>query len=525
MPRPRTLGLLALALLLGVLASCNTQGGGGSGGNTPLYRFSFDNEANSQAFGDMPDAVPIRGRLTLESGTTPPPTPPEVRLQYRFLAVDNALGPWQDGPTMRLVPDQGGFQAEATLEGIWPTGLDLQRMLQTESIQLRALLGNQVLATSSFYPFERINPLWVRVFGEPSIFVSLEVSDNLVCGVGRTRGQDPDPLAWCLNPEGQVVYEIRETGPAWGYLDVALAEDGTVYTLPNTGPIRAFKDGAFTGFSLSPRGNPTTLAVGDGALFVGGALPMTNGSCSVLRLYVDRYRLADLQQEASLVFDASQAQEDLSSQCETKNSAPAHLWLAGGRLYMVYAVRVGAYFNSDGDFVALNRMGMAALHGQTLAPVWLRPPEGSHRGSNTVGSVAGWFLYWGSPSTCTPAHECRALAYTVRGFDLDLNANWLWASIADKYLDPRDGSVRGDAEGYPYQILLENTPVYLSRFSYDRGGNRTVGVGVQMGTKWVWRYVPYGPAGDGAVEAVRRHQDQVYFVGQVGGKAFVARLR
>lgn len=511
MPHLRSLAILALALLsLGLLASCNTPGG------TLTYRFTFDETANSQAFASMPEAVPIRGRLTLEGGANPPPTPPQVRLQYRYVAENGNQGPWQDGPSLRLSPDQGGYQAEATLEGIWPTGLDVDQLRQRRSVQLRALLGNQELAISRRYPVERVNPLWVRVFREPSVFWSVELGDNRVCGVGGTAGQDKDPLAWCLDRQGQAVHEIRETGQAWGYLGVALAGDGTIYTLPSTGPIRAFKDGAFTDFSLNPRGVTTVLAVDEGALYVGGALYKTNANCSVKRLYVDRYRLADRQREASLEFDASQARED-PAWCEINNSAPAHLRAEGGRLYMVYAVKVGASYDSNSKhWYFLNRMGMAALKGQDLTPLWLKePPERSFSRSTSIGSVVGWFLYWGSPSNCS-VQECPALPYAVSGFDLSLEANWLWASLAENYLNPQDGGIQGQADYPRFQILLEGV-----RFGLNHVLSNPLPL-LHLSTP-ISRYVVLGTEA-GWVGAVRRHHNEVYAVGEMGGKGFIARL-
>lgn len=368
----------------GLLAACNTQGGG-SGGNA-IYQLEFDNTANRQAFHSMPDAVPIRARLTLK-GTS---GLPQVRLQYRYISEDGTSGPWQDGPNLQLTQDQGGYLAQATLGNIWPVGLDLAEIRQKARLELRALVGNQVLATSTPYLLERINPLWVRVFPEPSVFWSMDIGGGKVCAAGGTTGQDMDPLTWCLDGNGQVVYEIRETGPAWGYLNLAIASEGTIYLLPNGGPIKAYRDGAFTNFNLTPRGYATTLAVDEQALYVGGALDKTNRGCSVKRLYVDRYNLSALQREASLEFDATQAQEDPDlTSCETNNSAPALLKVVGERLFMVHGVRISGHFDDrDRVFYTLNRLGMAALDKRTLNIQWLyaRSDDWRVRGSCVKGA-------------------------------------------------------------------------------------------------------------------------------------------
>lgn len=513
--------ILLFFLPQGFLASCNTQRGGAS------LRFTFDDAANSQAFASGPDTVPIRAQLTTGSATVP--NQPQIRLQYRYIAENGAEAPWQDGPTMMLTPEGGGYLAQATLAGIWPTGLDVNQIKQKGSIQLRALAGNQELAISSQYPLPRINPVWVRVASQPSDFRSLAISDNMVCGAGATltqSGVSEAPFALCTDKQNARIFAIHESGKtSEEYLHLAIGGDGTVYALPDTGPIKAFKDGSYRSL-LIPRGLATALAVDGQALYVGGALDKTNGGCPVKRLYVDRYNLTTLQREASLEFDATEAQEN-PSLCGTNNSSPALLKADEGRLYMVYGLRIWVYFGSDGTPVALSRLGIAALNALTLSPIWVSPPGGNwdSGGTCTPGSLCGWAQYWYDPNNpCTgTTNPCEALAHNVSGFELDLDREWLWASKAPRVLNPRTGDPKEDALDNRFMILIGETPFGFDNDRQTQSGTTRLSLNTQALQLRSPRYVVIGRE-EGLVSQIRRYRGEVYAVGRLGNKGFIARL-
>ncbi|GLV49241.1 hypothetical protein TJA_23430 [Thermus sp. LT1-2-5] len=491
--------------------------------------FEFDHEANQAEFQRKPDVPVVRGRLTVQGVAGPP----QVRLQYRFVSTDGTPeATWREGPPFALTRDPqnpGTYLAEAALEDFWPVGLDPDLLRTRARVQLRAVADGTLLAQSRYsYPVLRANPLWVKTLGEPSRFNLVDGAGGLVCAGGQSRATSPTQgLAWCLDEAGNPQALYREPA-ATDLRAVAVAPDGTLYTLGWDGQVRAYRNGSPTGLAFEARGIPTTLATDGQSLYVGGAVPVSyrdsgGFSCSALRFYVERFSpqgqsLKDFQGTPE------QAREvDENGNCYRSggplNSSPNVLRVEGDTLYMYYVTRVSARQDSNQDWDGLGQLNAMRLNALSLSPVWAWK-DGF---DNQRSSSKGWFVYW----PCNGL-ECDALYYTLYGFDLDPAQGWMTGSHAP-ILDLQTGNV------------MASDPSDSGRFPVFLGGNRldlypstsdptyTVllySILLNPGPSPLYHTVSFvlGPAG-GSVEMLRRFGDQVYAVGVLGGKGFIARLR
>lgn len=519
----------------------------------PMYTFAFDNNANRQAFAALPDAVPIRGFLRVEGG----PPPGEVRLEYRFSTWDgNQLVPstdWQDGGAFALTPDQGGYQASAEVAGLWPRGLDFAVLSQRTYVTFRARVGANVLGDSKPYSIRRVDPLWLQVFPEPSVFREGAANQGMVCAVGGTYGADRDPLAWCLRKDGTPLWWVRESGTAaWAFIASTLDPAGNLYlaaTPEGYGPsqVKAYRDGAPTGFALQARGLVTALAADGQNLYVGGGLYRTDlcgGSEVGFRAFVDRYDMRGSLQ-ASYQATAEQAGEDSACQYSDANvalnSAPAEMRLVGDRLYVLLATQQKAWFETeiiDGRPTEVYYVSGAAtvlrLRGSDLGVAWF------WKGG---GWPFGWSMYWGDSSSCRSTTRCRALTYTAVAFDVDEGAQRLaFRSWFLPFLNTETGQPLAPPPNWAHLNNL-NTDYFAAFVDggvvnaqwRNEGGRLLLEVGApEESPPQSWgqdglsrrRTVVLGQTGTSAdAYFILRHGDELYVGGRLDGKGFLARLR